>query len=279
MRTLDTLDLLRLLPRNALSRAVGGLTRAPVPAAVHRAAIRAFASFYGVDGAESERPVETYLTFSEFFARRLKPGARPIAPGDAVPVSPADGRVLNFGIAERGELIQAKGILYTVADLLRDEEAARAYEGGAYATIYLAPKNYHRVHAPLGGEVTGFGYVPGTLWPVNDKGVARVERLFCLNERLATHLATPAGRACVVMVGATMVGRIRALYDDVLTNDGETVPRRERYDRGVKVNKGEEIGVFEMGSTAVVLFEPGRVKLDMVEGREVRVGEAIGGPA
>jgi phosphatidylserine decarboxylase len=228
-----------------------------------------------VDEDESERPVDTYLTFGEFFTRRLKPGARPVAPGDAVPVSPADGRVLNSGVAERGELLQVKGIEYTLADLLRDEEAARFFEGGAYATIYLAPRNYHRVHAPLGGEITGYGYVPGTLWPVNEKGVQRVERLFCLNERLATHMQTPAGRACVVMVGATMVGRIRALYDDVLTNDGARHGRRVRYDRPVRVNKGEEMGVFEMGSTVVALFEPGRVSLKLQEGREIRVGEPL----
>jgi phosphatidylserine decarboxylase len=275
-----TYNVLRLLPRNTISRAVGAACRIGAPRPVVRAVIRAFARRYGVDASEAERAIEDYPTFTEFFTRRLKPGARPIAPGEGVPVSPVDGTVGEVGEIVEGRLLQAKEKHYTLAELLggpQAEEDARRYAGGSFVTIYLAPYNYHRIHAPLGGLIEGYTSVPGTLWPVNSSGVRNVERLFCVNERLTTFLETARGSCAVVAVGAMNVGRIRAVYDDVVTNARRTrAMKRRRYDKPIPVEKGAELAIFEMGSTVVVVFAPGvRIAEDVVPGRTVKLGEKL----
>src|SRR5438552_2498016 len=164
-----TYTFLKLLPRNTLSRALGAACRIPAPRPVMRAVIRGCARRYGVDAAEAERAIEEYPTFTEFFTRRLKPGARPIAPGERVPVSPVDGTVGEVGDIVEGRLLQAKGKHYTLAGLFggpHAEEDARRFAGGSFVTIYLAPCDYHRIHAPLGGSITGYINVPGPLPPV-----------------------------------------------------------------------------------------------------------------
>lgn len=270
---------LRLLPKNAVSRLAGALTRWPAPAPLRLAAMKAFARRYGIDLSESP-DLELYRTFGEFFARPLRPGLRPIAPGDRVVVSPVDAVVSERGLAAAGRLVQAKGIDYPAAALLGDEALARRLEGGAYATLYLSPRDYHRIHFPLGGHVTGWRYLPGRLWPVNPASVRTVPGLFAVNERLVTVLETPAGACAVVAVGATVVGRVRAFYDPSVphTNAPGAAPRRHDYPAPLPVAKGQELGAFEMGSTVILLFEPGKVRLDprLAPGARVRVGEPIG---
>jgi phosphatidylserine decarboxylase len=271
---------LKLLPRNTLSRALGAACRIPAPRPVMRAVIRGFARRYGVDATEAERAIEEYLTFTEFFTRRLKPGARPIAPGEGLPVSPVDGTVGEVGEIVDGRILQAKGKQYTVAELMggpRAAEDAGRFAGGSFVTLYLAPRNYHRIHAPLGGSITGYANVPGTLWPVNSIGVRNVERLFCVNERLTTFLQTPRGPCAVVAVGAMNVGRIRAVYDDVVTNARRTRSvQRKEYEKPIPIAKGAELAIFEMGSTVVVVFGPGvRIAADVVPGRAVKLGERL----
>ena len=272
--------LLRLLPKNTFSRAVGAACRVRAPAPVMRAAIRAFAKKYGVDASESERPIDEYPTFTEFFTRRLKPGARAIAPGALLPVSAVDGTVGELGEISQGRAYQAKGKEYTLAELIGGPEAAQdaaQFAGGSFCTIYLAPYNYHRIHAPLGGAITGYVNMPGQLWPVNAVGVRNVEKLFCVNERLTTFLKTPRGPCAVVAVGATNVGRIRAVYDDVVTNARRTrKPARKIFPQPVPVAKGSELAIFEMGSTVVLLFAPG-VKLSarLSPGLPIKLGEAL----
>ena len=273
--------LVRLLPKNALSRLVGALCRLPAPRALLRWAIRRFVAAYGVNTAESERPVEEYPTFTEFFTRRLKAGARSIPPGPGA-ISPVDGTVGLCGPLAEGRLLQAKGRAYTLAELLGGPDAeadAGAFEGGSFATIYLAPYNYHRIHAPLGGEIAGYTYVPGNLWPVNPSGLRNIDKLFCVNERLTTWVSTPRGPCAVVAVGATCVGRIRALYDDVITNESRArSARRERYDQPIAVEKGSEIAIFEMGSTVVLLFGPEiALSRELVVGLPIRLGDALEG--
>jgi len=275
--------LLRLVPKNTLSRAVGAACRASAPRSMVRAAIRAFARKYGVDASEAERPIEDYPTFTEFFTRRLKPGARPIAPGERLPVSPVDGTVGELGEIVDSRLYQAKGKHYTLAELIGGPEAendARQFAGGSFCTIYLAPYNYHRIHAPLGGSIVGYVNMPGQLWPVNPLGLRNVEKLFCVNERLTTFLATARGPCGVVAVGATNVGRIRALYDDVVTNVRRTrQAARKTYEKPIPVAKGGELAVFEMGSTVVVLFAPGVKLADRLQpGARIRLGEPLEGP-
>ncbi len=183
---------LRVVPKNALSRVVGGLTRARAPRAVRVAAMRAFAARYGIDLSECGE-LEAFRTFGEFFARPLRPGLRPIAPGEDVLVSPVDGVVSQAGRADGGRIVQAKGLDYSLDALLADPAAAARFRGGAFATLYLSPRDYHRIHFPIGGRITGYRYVPGRLWPVNAASVQGVPGLFTVNERLATLLETLLG--------------------------------------------------------------------------------------
>jgi phosphatidylserine decarboxylase len=269
--------LLGLVPKNALSRLVGALTRWAAPRALLDWAILGFAGRYGIDLTECDSP-SSFRTFGEFFARPLKPGRRPIAPGEGVVVSPVDGVVSETGVAGQGRLVQAKGIDYTVGALLGDYEAAGRFEGGAWVTIYLSPRDYHRIHFPLGGRVTGWRYVPGRLWPVNPASVRTVPSLFAINERLVVHLETSLGACAVVAVGATIVGRVRATFDASVppTNLPGATMQHARYSDPIQVEKGEELGAFEMGSTVILLFERGRAALQLAPGQRVRVGEAIG---
>lgn len=272
------INALRLVPKNALSRAVGAALRAPWPAPMTRAIIRGFSKAYRVEVAEAERDYLSYGTFAEFFTRRLKPGQRTIDAGADVAICPVDGTVGQIGPIEAGTLVQAKGRTYTLDEFLVDAEDSREYQGGTFATLYLAPYNYHRIHTPFAGRITGYSYVPGHLWPVNAKGVAEIDRLFAVNERLITHLETAAGKMAIVKVGATCVGRIRATYDDVVTNDGgPRAFKRQRYEPGFDVEKGGECGIFEMGSTVIVLFQQGRAVLDeaIVPGATIRLGQPL----
>jgi phosphatidylserine decarboxylase len=273
---------LRALPKNALSRAAGALAGVRAPGPLQRGFMRAFAARYRIDLGECDG-LDTFQTFGQFFARPLKPGLRPVAPGEEVVVSPVDGVVSEAGLAEGGRLIQAKGLDYRAADLLADPAAAARLSGGAYATLYLSPRDYHRIHFPLSGKVAGWRYVPGQLWPVSPASVRTLPNLFCGNERLVTLLESPLGLCAVVAVGATVVGRVRAAYDPAIppTNLRGARPQARDYDAPIAVSKGQELGAFEMGSTVILLFEKGRVALRplVAPGARVRVGQAIGGPA
>jgi phosphatidylserine decarboxylase len=267
---------MRVLPKSALSSLVGLATRAPAPQRVHHAAMRAFAKAYQVNLDEAEAPVESYRTFGEFFTRKLKAGLRPIDEAKDSVVSPVDGRVSQLGPIEGGRCVQAKGITYTVAQLLADARQALTFEGGTFATLYLSPRDYHRIHAPVAGRVTGYSYVPGQFWPVNPSSVRTKEALFAVNERLITYLDTAFGRVAMVAVGATCVARIHAAYDTVVTHTGGG-PRSQTYPRPIALEKGAEVGMFEMGSTVVLLFEKGRVRFEPHLAADValRMGERI----
>jgi phosphatidylserine decarboxylase len=269
---------MRLLPKAALSSLVGKATRARAPAKLRHAAMRAFAKRYRVDLDEAEHPIEGYPTFGDFFARALKPGLRPIAEGEKVVVSPVDGAVSQVGTIEKGSCVQAKGINFSVEKLLGDgAEAERYLHGGSFVTLYLSPRDYHRIHTPLAGRILGFRYLPGEFWPVNQASVRSKEALFCLNERLVTYLETAAGKCAVVKVGATCVSRIRASYDSVVTHDNGAA-RAHTYPLPRPIGKGDELGRFEMGSTVILLFEPGRVRWDgwLAPESVVRMGQKIG---
>ncbi|QDE97611.1 archaetidylserine decarboxylase [Myxococcus xanthus] len=271
------MKLMQVLPKSALSTVVGMATRLPVPAPVHQAAMRAFAKAYNVDMEEAEHSFDHYPTFAQFFTRGLKPGLRPVDAGEKVVVSPVDGRVSQVGYSDYGRCLQAKGIEYTVDELLGDSEAAKPFHGGAWTTIYLSPRDYHRIHAPLGGTITGYAYIPGEFWPVNPASVKNKQSLFCVNERLVTYLDTAAGKCAVVKVGATCVSRIKAAYDEVTTHTGQP-GKVHRYGAAMPVEKGGELGRFEMGSTVILLFEPKRVTWDdsLQEEAVVRLGKRIG---
>lgn len=279
MRESTFMSLMKLLPKSALSTVVGKLVRAPVSPALHRAAMRRFANRYNVELGEAERGFDGYENFSEFFARRLKPGLRPIDPGENVVVSPVDGRVSQLGNLQGDLCVQAKGISFPVGKLLGDEASAHRFHGGAFATLYLSPRDYHRIHAPLPGVVLGYSYLPGEFWPVNPASVRLKEALFCVNERLVTFFQTPtAGLLALVSVGATCVSRIRAAYDETVATHAGGRARIHRYEKPLSLQKGDELARFEMGSTVILLFEPNRVRWDegLVADSAVRMGKRMG---
>ena len=262
-----------VVPKKALSRFMRRLVRVNSGLAV-----RWFARKYGLAMHEAERPIDEYPTILDLFTRRLKPGARPVDPDPDALVSPVDATFDASGVLDAGTLLQAKGRTYSLAALLADEGLAEHYEGGQYVTLYLAPKDYHRIHAPVSGAVTGCVHVPGELWPVNRAAVAHVDSLFAVNERLITHIDSEGfGRVALVMVGATNVGHMTAAYDDrVATNTGQTEIERKSYETPVPLEKGGDLGVFEMGSTVVLVVEKG-VALDAFAlGTPVKMGQRIG---
>ena len=241
------------LPRSRLSRA------ARAAADLHsRMAVRRFAALYEIDVSDAEKPLDAYRSVHELFTRRLRSGARPVDQEPNVLVSPVDGRISAAGRIGEGQLFQAKGRTYRLEALLADGDALKRFAQGSYVTIYLAPPDYHRIHAPAEGSVRGWVHVPGDLYPVNRASVNQVDALFARNERLITYLATETwGDIAVVQVGATVVGRVRASYAPEPTTHVPSVrePRFGDLRPPVDVTRGEEIGVFEMGSTVILVTE------------------------
>ena len=269
---------LRALPRKPLSRALGKLARTAGPDKMLRTAVDIYCRAYGVDLTECEVPAGGYRTFDEFFTRRLKEGARPIDPDPTTIVSPADGRLEDCGPIDRGATFRVKGRTYTVSEMLDDGLAARDYEGGEFAVIYLSPRDYHRVHAPVSGPVLSVGHVPGTLYPVNRIGLEHVPKLFARNERVVVRQQAEQGTVATILVGAIGVGRISCSFDArVLTNSGRA-PVATRYSPAQRpsLERGQELGIFHLGST-VVLFLPKDQRFTLVKapGDSVRMGDAL----
>jgi phosphatidylserine decarboxylase len=254
------LTLLQALPKKAISRWMGRFARSPVS----KRFIPYYIKRFDIDLSEVEKPWEEYESLQEFFIRRLKPGARPVDPSPDTVVSPVDGTISQIGTITRDTLIQAKGLEYRLEELLGgDQERAKQFENGEFVTIYLSPREYHRIHAPMKGRITGLTYIPGTLFPVNTFGVRTVRELFVRNERLVTYLtSSELGTVAVVKVGATNVGSVKVTFDPhVVTNQ----PRKKQMERKSyhpqpELEKGEEMGRFEFGSTVILLFEEGRIR-------------------
>lgn len=245
--------------------------------------IRSFLKIYTVNVDDVSKSVpDDFVSFNDFFVRELKSGSRPIDTSVSSIVSPADGFLSAAGDIEKNALIQAKGLDYSLEDLLAtDLHEAETYYDGSFATIYLAPFNYHRVHAPLAGELVAVRLVPGTLFSVNQSTVSSLRGLFVRNERLICHFKTAAGPYVVIFVGAMNVGSITTPWT------GELRPRKGNIVDNIElknstsprtVDKGDLLGWFNMGSTVILILPP-RVcqwRSEMGPGDAVRMGEAIG---
>jgi len=262
------------VPKRLLGRGVGVLMRIPFPGFLSGPLIWVFARIFGIRTADAEKPLHAYHSFDAFFTRRLKPGLRPI--GGPV-VHPVDGRLTQQGVIQGGELIQAKGWNYSLAEFLGDPELAKTYEGGTFLTYYLCPADYHRVHAPTSGELVTARHIPGLLWPVNEWSVHNIRRLFNLNERVILNFESPRGRWSEVLVGATNVGHITISMDPSITTNRWMwhEPTDRQYTPPIPVAAGSEVGMFHLGSTVICLFEknfgiqsPGREM-------PVRIGEVF----
>jgi phosphatidylserine decarboxylase len=240
--------------------------------------IRGFLKLYRVamDEAAETDPYR-YGSFNEFFTRALREGARPIARDERAIVSPADGCISEAGSIDGDRLLQAKGRHYRLAELLAAQPWASRFEGGSFATIYLAPFNYHRVHMPLRGELKDTVYVPGRLFSVNNATAQHIPQLFARNERILTLFDTAYGQMALVMVGALNVGSMATVWAGDITPAARRVITRLPADP-TTLEKGAELGRFNMGSTVILLFEPNRAHWHphLRAGREVRLGQFLG---
>jgi phosphatidylserine decarboxylase len=269
-----------LMPKKALTGLAGFLAEVKIPA-IKNYLIRDFIHKYGVNMQEAlEENPESYACFNDFFIRALKPACRPLAEADLI--APVDGLVSEIGEIERGMLLQAKGRLYSVSDLLACEpEKALAFENGRFATLYLSPKDYHRVHMPMQGTLSHMVYVPGQLFSVQPATARLIPRLFARNERLVVYFNTRVGVMAMVLVGATIVGAIgTSWHGDVVR--GRRLQRTDynrSKDKPIVLPQGAEMGYFKLGSTVILLFAEGkRITWDpaLNAGSAIRFGQALG---
>ncbi len=250
--------LLRYLPKNHLSALVGYVSRLDRFPRFQRLLISWFVKRYGVRVEDMARPLTSYACLGELFTRELRPGIRPVS---GAIVSPVDGRLTEAGVLESDTIIQAKGKSYSLAALLGSEESAKTFLRGHYFVFYLAPGDYHRIHSPVAGNIRQIIHIPGALWPVNTWSIENIDGLFSKNERLISMIASDTGQVAVVKVGATNVGRISSAVCSIRTNrlDGQKAPEVRDFNPVVSIECGEHLGTFEMGSTVVLLFEPGMI--------------------
>lgn len=227
--------------------------------------IRIFNALFKVDMNEAADADPTvYASFNAFFTRALRAGVRPVAAGDQVVTSPVDGTVSQLGPVRQGRIIQAKGRDYTVQALLGDAVLAERFEGGQFATIYLSPRDYHRIHMPLNGRLRTMRYIPGKLFSVNPRTTRAVSALFARNERVVTVFDTEHGPMALVLVGAIFVGSIETVWAGQITPPygGEIREWHYEDDSAIALHKAQEMGRFNMGSTVVLLLPPGMRELD-----------------
>lgn len=267
-----------LLPQHGLSRLLGRFAEGQW---LKNLLIKLFVRRYKVDLSEAEISEPTdFKNFNDFFTRALKPDARPLAEDVDAILCPADGCISEMGMIEEDRILQAKGRYYTVAKLLADEEDAQHFLGGSFATVYLSPRDYHRVHMPIEGSLLKTVYVPGKLFSVNQATADSVPDLFARNERLVCLFETPVGKMALVLVGAMVVAGIETVWA------GQVCPatRRElthtdytQSNPPVQLASGAEMGRFKLGSTAIVLFEAGAVALEetLAAGSPTRMGQRI----
>lgn len=269
-----------LLPHHLLTGIAYRIARCRNPL-LKNMLIRAFVRRYGVDMGEAvhEHPVD-YRDFNAFFTRALKPGARPLPDDESAFASPVDGRVSQIGAIETETLIQAKDRLFSLGDLLGgDRSTADSFRDGAYATLYLSPRDYHRIHMPIDGELRAMAYLPGRLFAVNPASVNVVDRLFARNERVVCLFETDSGPLAVVLVGAMFVGSMETVWAGQITPARPRAIRRECYAPGrFRYRRGDEIGRFNMGSTVIVLMARGRLRWlpEWRAGSVVRQGNVLG---
>lgn len=267
-----------VLPKRALTQFAGALARRSL-GDFTQYKIRRFVARYGVDMTEAAEPDLTrYLTFNDFFTRALKPGVRPLAQADFV--CPVDGRISQFGAIEHDQLLQAKGHLYSTTALLGGDatEAAR-YRDGSFATIYLSPRDYHRIHMPCAGRLRSMVYVPGDLFSVNPTTARGVPGLFARNERVVCLFDGAHGPFALVLVGATIVGSMATVWHGVVNPPRARHIRRWDYTQeAIELPVGAEMGRFLLGSTVVLLFPKDTLRFapDWAPSRPVRLGEAMG---
>ena len=269
-----------LLPQHLLSRALGLLATSRLQP-LKDFLVRRFIAHFAVDMSEAAEPdPAVYPHFNAFFTRALREGARPLDGAADALVSPADGAVSQLGAIDDGRIFQAKGHWFSAAELLADADDARLFENGAFANIYLSPRDYHRVHMPLGAELRKLRYVPGRLFSVNQVTAASVPGLFARNERLVCLFDTAHGPLAMVLVGAMVVAGIETVWTGAIAPAGRQVLTLDyAADRAARtLAKGAEMGRFQLGSTVILLLPRGVLEWDaaLAAGSPLRMGQRIG---
>jgi phosphatidylserine decarboxylase len=271
----------RILPLNAISWLTGKISEVQLPKTMQSSLNSGFAKLFGIDVAEAEKPISEYASIEDFFTRKLKIGARPIA-GELC--SPADGFLSVSGLADNATAIQAKGLTYSLKELMFGENSTETISLRAWATIYLAPHNYHRVHSPITATLKMIRYFPGELWPVNSPSVGFTPRLFTRNERLVFELETSEGTLYLAMVGALNVGKMTSPFlHNFATNNSplkKEGPQVFCLDKPAAIKAGQELGTFLLGSTVIIAFDESLAKGYRISkawpSRSIRMGEALG---
>lgn len=268
-----------VIPQHLLSRLTGRLAECRI-AWVKNQLIKTFVKRFNVDMSEALQEDPTaYANFNDFFTRELKPDVREILADPTRLVSPADGAISELGLLQHGQLLQAKGINYSLTRLLGGNlEKAQPFMGGSFATIYLSPRDYHRVHMPLQGRLLETIYVPGKLFSVNQATADNVPGLFARNERLVCFFETPAGPMALILVGAMIVAGIETVWDGQVAPPARQVTLKYFNDpQPVVLEKGQEMGRFKLGSTAILVFGPDAVVWNdnLQNGSKVKLGEAL----
>lgn len=270
-----------LAPQHALTRFAGIMSHCEVPW-IKNYLIHWFLKRYAVNLAEAIEPNPyAYPSYHEFFIRKLKPDCRPIDATLGGVTSPCDGTISQIGKIERGSLLQAKGHTFSVEALLGDASDASAFYNGNFATIYLAPKDYHRVHMPYSGTLEYLRYIPGKLFSVNPLTTDHVEQLFAQNERVITFFKHDEGSFAIILVGAMIVGSIFTRWGGHITPHRESKMRNIKYpqlpEQHIKLDKGEEMGYFSLGSTVILLFADNmKWEKSLTQGNQLIVGQRIG---
>ena len=267
-----------VLPKQALTVLAGKFANARAGGLTTRV-IRWFVGRYGVNMSEAANPdIASYASFNEFFTRPLKAGARPLAP--AALICPVDGAISQFGAIERDQIFQAKGHAYSTTALVGgDGELAAQFQDGSFATLYLSPKDYHRIHMPCAGRLLRMIHVPGDLFSVNPVTARGVPGLFARNERVVCVFESSHGPFVLVLVGATIVGSMATVWHGVVNPPRPGCLREWRYeDQQLLFKQGDEMGRFLLGSTVVMLFPQGTLKFnaEWAPQRPIRLGEKMG---
>jgi phosphatidylserine decarboxylase len=238
-----------------------------------------YIKIFNVDIEFVKKPLRQFNNLLEFFTRELLPEAHPVDFSERVIISPVDGTISQMGTIKQGSLLQGKGIFYSLEQLLGNrKQYVDKFMGGQFVTIYLSPRDYHRIHMPIASEVMESTYIPGELYPVNRFGVGKVPGLFAINERIVSYLYTACGYVALIKVGATNVGSIKVVFDEqITTNPRQSKPIEHKVYSHVHLHKGDEIGWFEFGSTVILLFEPNRIKwmMEAKPGATVQMGEGL----
>ncbi|OHD63147.1 MAG: phosphatidylserine decarboxylase [Spirochaetes bacterium RBG_13_51_14] len=267
----------RIIPKSLISRIFGHIVLIPLPQSLMDSIIRWYSAKYNVKD-EYHIPPGGFRNFDDFFTRIINKETHPIDPSDNCAISPVDARIDQYGEIREAAIIQAKGLDYSIRELIPSDTYIK-FIWGKFITLYLSPGDYHRIHAPVGGSVIGYFNIPGKLFTVQDWLVKSFPGLFVKNERIVSYIASNAGTVAVCKIGAFNVGKITLSYCGVWAN--RTFRRRHEifFDQGarVPVRTGDELGVFHLGSTVILLFQKDAITFDDFKvGDKIRMGERIG---